>query len=60
MGDVGVYREKTLQEKPLGTFILELIGLDMDAVKEAFSRFLDEGAYNAKQINVVNQVVDNC
>ena len=47
-----------MQDKPLGTFIRELIGLDMNAAKEAFSRFLDEGAYNSEQINFVNQVVD--
>lgn len=58
MSDVDIYREKILQDKPLGTFIRELIGLDMNAAKEAFSRFLDEGAYNGEQINFVNQVVD--
>lgn len=58
MSDVSVYREKILQEKPLGTFIRELVGLDMNAAKEAFSRFLDEEAYNAEQIEFVDQVID--
>lgn len=58
MSDVDVYREKILQGKPLGTFICELIGLDMNAAKEAFSRFLDESAYNGEQINFVNKVID--
>ncbi|GLT18095.1 hypothetical protein GCM10007938_18730 [Vibrio zhanjiangensis] len=58
MSDVETYREKILQEKPLGTFIRELVGLDMKAAKEAFSSFLDEEAYNAEQIQFVDQVID--
>ncbi|MCG9638450.1 DEAD/DEAH box helicase family protein [Vibrio sp. Isolate34] len=58
MSDVEAYREKILQEKPLGTFIRELIGLDMNAAKEAFSSFLDAESYNAEQIQFVDQVID--
>ncbi|MCG7540782.1 MULTISPECIES: DEAD/DEAH box helicase family protein [Pseudoalteromonas] len=58
MSDVETYREKILQDKPLGTFIRELVGLDMNAAKEAFSSFLDEEAYNAEQIQFVDQVID--
>ncbi|MFA1574701.1 DEAD/DEAH box helicase family protein [Vibrio cyclitrophicus] len=58
MSDVEAYREKILQEKPLGTFIRELIGLDMNAAKAAFSSFLDEESYNAEQIQFVDQVID--
>ncbi|MFC5080613.1 type I restriction enzyme EcoKI subunit R [Vibrio thalassae] len=58
MSDVETYREKILQEKPLGTFIRELVGLDMNAAKEAFSSFLDEEAYNAEQIQFVDKVID--
>ena len=57
MSDVEAYREKILQEKPLGTLVRELIGLDMDATKEAFSSFLDEESYNAEQIQFVDQVI---
>ena len=32
--------------------------MDLNAAKEAFSSFLDEGIYNAEQINFVNQVID--
>lgn len=56
--DKQVYRDKVLQQKPLGTFIRELIGLDMNAAKEAFSDFLDENAYNTKQIQFVNQIIN--
>lgn len=58
MSDVETYREKILQEKPLGTFIRELVGLDMNAAKEAFSSFLDAESYNAEQIQFVDQVID--
>ncbi|MCG6331354.1 DEAD/DEAH box helicase family protein [Vibrio alginolyticus] len=58
MSDVETYREKILQEKPLGTFIRELVGLDQNAAREAFSSFLDEEAYNAEQIEFVDQVID--
>ena len=58
MSDVKEYRGKVLEDKPLGTFIRELVGLDMNAAKEAFSDFLDEGIYNAEQISFVNKVID--
>ncbi len=58
MSDVEAYRHQILHEKPLGTFIRQLVGMDLNAAKEAFSSFLDEGVYNAEQINFVNQVID--
>ncbi|HDI3302794.1 DEAD/DEAH box helicase family protein [Vibrio cholerae] len=58
ISDVETYREKILQEKPLGTFIRQLVGLDQNAAKEAFSAFLDEASYNAEQIEFIDQVID--
>jgi type I restriction enzyme R subunit len=58
MADIDAYREKILKEKPLGAFIRELVGLDLNAAKEAFSDFLDEGIYNTDQIQFVNQVIN--
>ncbi|RLT90789.1 DEAD/DEAH box helicase family protein [Ketobacter sp. GenoA1] len=58
VADKDTYREKVLDQKPLGTFIRELVGLDMNAAKEAFSDFLDEGVYNTKQIHFVNQIIN--
>lgn len=58
MADIDAYREKILNEKPLGAFIRELVGLDLNAAKEAFSEFLDEGVYNTEQIQFVNQVIN--
>ncbi|MCG8312019.1 MAG: DEAD/DEAH box helicase family protein [Pseudomonadales bacterium] len=40
--DREAYREKVLENKPLGSFIRQLVGLDINAAKEAFSDFLDE------------------
>ncbi len=58
MADVEAYREKILENKPLGTFIRELIGLDMAEAKTIFSDFLDEGVYNSEQINFVNTIIN--
>ncbi|EGZ6890270.1 DEAD/DEAH box helicase family protein [Vibrio cholerae] len=58
ISDVETYREKILQEKPLGTFIRQLVGLDPNAAREAFSAFLDEASYNAEQIEFIDQVID--
>jgi type I restriction enzyme R subunit len=58
MADIDTYREQILKEKPLGAFIRELVGLDLNAAKEAFSDFLDEGVYNTDQIQFVNQVIN--
>ncbi len=58
LADKQLYREKVLESKPLGTFIRELVGLDMSAAKEAFSDFLDEGVYNGQQIEFVNHIIN--
>lgn len=45
-------------EKPLGEFVREIVGLDMNAAKEAFSKYLDEREMNRNQIYFVNQIVE--
>ncbi len=45
-------------EKPLGEFVREIVGLDMKAAKEAFSKYLDERQMNQNQIYFVNQIVE--
>ncbi|MBQ0065173.1 MAG: DEAD/DEAH box helicase family protein [Firmicutes bacterium] len=45
-------------EKPLGEFIRELVGLDMNAAKEAFAEYLDETDLDSDQIYFVNQIVE--
>lgn len=36
----------------------EIVGLDMNAAKEAFSKYLDERQMNRNQIYFVNQIVE--
>ena len=52
------YDQVVHPDKSLGVFIRELVGLDQQAAKEAFTEFLDTGSYNAGQIEFVNQVVE--
>ena len=45
-------------EKPLGEFVREIVGLDMNAAKEAFAEYLDEANLDSRQIYFVNQIVE--
>lgn len=45
-------------EKPLGEFVREIVGLDMNAAKEAFSGFLTGVNLDDRQIYFVNQIVE--
>ena len=45
-------------KKPLGQFVREIVGLDMNAAKEAFSEYLDEARLDSRQIYFVNQIVE--
>lgn len=45
-------------EKPLGEFVREIVGLDMNVEKHAFSNFLNANNLNADQIYFVNQIVE--
>ena len=58
--EVGTKDEYTAEygEKPLGEFVREIVGLDMNAAKEAFSEFLDNANLDSKQIYFVNQIVE--
>lgn len=44
--------------KPLGEFVREIVGLDMNVAKEAFSQYLDESNFDARQIYFINQIVE--
>ncbi len=58
--EVGTKEEYTAEygEKPLGEFVREIVGLDMNATKEAFSEFINNANLDAKQIYFVNQIVE--
>lgn len=45
-------------EKPLGEFVREIVGLDMNAAKEAFSEYLNGTNLDSRQIYFVNQIVE--
>lgn len=45
-------------DKPLGEFVREIVGLDMNAAKEAFSEYLNEANLDSRQIYFVNQIVE--
>ena len=50
--------EQEYGEKPLGEFVREIIGLDMNAAKEAFSEYLSDTNMDSRQIYFVNQIVE--
>jgi type I restriction enzyme R subunit len=45
-------------QKPLGEFVREIVGLDMNAAKEAFSMYLYETNLDSRQIYFVNQIIE--
>lgn len=50
--------EKEYGEKPLGEFVRGIVGLDMNAAKEAFSEYLNGTSLDSRQIYFVNQIVE--
>lgn len=44
--------------KPLGEFVREIVGLDMNAAKAAFSEYLESSNLDSRQIYFVNQIVE--
>jgi len=45
-------------EKPLGEFVREIVGLDMNAAKDAFAEFLGSVNLDSRQIYFVNQIIE--
>ena len=58
--EVGTRQEYQAEygEKPLGEFVREIVGLDMNAAKNAFAEYLDETHLDSRQIYFVNQIVE--
>ena len=50
--------EREYGHKPLGELVREIVGLDMNAAKEAFAEFLDDTNLDSRQIYFVNQIVE--
>ena len=45
-------------QKPLGELVREIVGMDMNAAKEAFSEYLNDVSLDSRQIYFVNQIVE--
>ena len=58
--EVGTKQDYELEfgTKPLGEFVREIVGLDMNAAKEAFSEYLTNTSLDSRQIYFVNQIVE--
>ena len=58
--DLGTQEEYEAEfgKKPLGEFVREIVGLDMNAAMAAFSKFLDNVNLDSRQIYFVNQIVE--
>ena len=50
--------ENEIGQKPLGDFVREIVGLDMNAAKEAFSAYLSDTNMDSRQIYFVNQIIE--
>ena len=50
--------EQEYGQKPLGELVREIVGLDMNAAKEAFSEYLTSTSLDSRQIYFVNQIVE--
>ncbi|MRT92393.1 DEAD/DEAH box helicase family protein [Ancylomarina sp. 16SWW S1-10-2] len=50
--------EKNYGEQPLGKFIRGIVGLDVNAAKQAFADFLSNGQLNADQITFINTIIN--
>jgi len=50
--------QKVTHGKPLGTFIRSILGLDVNAAKEAFSEFLGNGKLSSTQIHFIDTIIN--
>ena len=50
--------EEAYENKPLGELVREIVGLDMNAAKEAFAEYLNDANLDEKQIYFVNQIIE--
>lgn len=56
MGDKALF-EKAYGNQPFGKFIRSIVGLDVIAAKDAFSKFINAPAMNAQQIRFVDTII---
>ena len=58
IGDREAFMKCYGNQEDLGVFIRKLVGLDREAAKRAFDRYLDSTAFNSRQIQFINQIID--
>ena len=58
--DVGTQQDYEAEcgQKPLGEFVREIVGMDMNAAKNAFAEYLSGVNLDSRQIYFVNQIVE--
>jgi type I restriction enzyme R subunit len=59
VGDQAALEQASAESHGLGFFVRSLVGLDREAAKKAFSRFLDEKTFTATQLEFVNLIVNH-
>lgn len=59
-GSIGTKEEfiKAYGEKPLGRFVRSILGLDINAAKQAFGEILNNQTLSAKQIRFINTLIN--
>ena len=50
--------KRSLEKKSLGEFVREIVGMDMNAAKQAFAQYLDQVNLDNRQIYLVNQIIE--
>jgi type I restriction enzyme R subunit len=58
-GELGTHElfVKAYGEQPLGTFIRSIVGLEQAAVRDAFSKFINNPSLNAAQIRFMDMII---
>ena len=59
-GELGTKEQyqKEYGDMPMGELVRSVVGLEMQAAKEAFSVFLDDKNLDSKQINFINMIIE--
>ena len=50
--------QQEYKDKPLGELVREIVGLDINSAKEAFSKYLNDVNLDDRQIYFVNQIIN--
>ena len=59
VGSAGEIERAKQESKGLGLFVRSLVGMDREAAKRAFAKFLSKKTFNASQIEFVDMVINH-